>query len=175
MSAPGSVRQGFPCWGQSFPFIHFSFFFIGFVSDVSRVFVVAVSHGLGPNLAAVRGFRRQYSEVETLLRQALWAICRLLEACAKVFAKVFLAGANLFVSFFFLMGFVSDVSRVFVVAVSHGLLLFEAFAGGSKARFRDAFEASFVGDMSAPGSVRQGFRKGVPGWSQSFRFIFLSF
>ena len=45
----------------------------------------------------------------------------------------------------------------------------------SKARFRDAFEASFVGDMSAPGSVRQGFRKGVPGWSQSFRFIFLSF
>ena len=121
MSAPGSVRQGFPCWGQSFPFIHFSFFFIGFVSDVSRVFVVAVSHGLGPNLAAVRGFRRQYSEVETLLRQALWAICRLLEACAKVFAKVFLAGANLFLSFFFLMGFVSDVSRVFVVAVSHGL------------------------------------------------------
>ena len=121
MSAPGSVRQGFPCWGQSFPFIHFSFFFIGFVSDVSRVFVVAVSHGLGPNLAAVRGFRRQYSEVETLLRQALWAICRLLEACAKVFAKVFLAGANLFLSFFFLMGFVSDVSRVFVAAVSHGL------------------------------------------------------
>ena len=121
MSAPGSVRQGFPCWGQSIPFIHFSFFFIGFVSDVSRVFVVAVSHGLGPNLAAVRGFRRQYSEVETLLRQALWAICRLLEACAKVFAKVFLAGANLFLSFFFLMGFVSDVSRVFVVAVSHGL------------------------------------------------------
>ena len=103
MSAPGSVRQGFPCWGQSFPFIHFSFFFIGFVSDVSRVFVVAVSHGLGPNLAAVRGFRRRYS----------------------------------------------------------------------KARFRDAFEASFVGDMSAPGSVRQGFRKGVPCWSQSFPFIFL--
>ena len=180
MSAPGSVRQGFPCWGQSFPFIHFSFFFIGFVSDVSRVFVVAVSHGLGPNLAAVRGFRRQYSEVETLLRQALWAICRLLEACAKVFAKVFLAGANLFVSFFFLMGFVSDVSRVFVVAVSHGLGPNLAAVRGfrrrcSKARFRDAFEASFVGDMSAPGSVRQGFRKGVPGWSQSFRFIFLSF
>ena len=72
-------------------------------------------------ISAVRGFRRQYSEVETLLRQALWAICRLLEACAKVFAKVFLAGANLFLSFFFLMGFVSDVSRVFVVAVSHGL------------------------------------------------------
>ena len=91
MSAPGSVRQGFPCWGQSFPFIHF-FFFIGFVSDVSRVFVVAVSHGLGPNLAAVRGFRRQYSEVETLLRQALWAICR---RCRL------LAGACLFVSFFF--------------------------------------------------------------------------
>ena len=42
-------------------------------------------------------------------------------------------------------------------------------------QIRDAFEASFVGDMSAPGSVRQGFRKGVPGWSQSFRFIFLSF
>ena len=79
---------------------HFSFFLMGFVSDVSRVFVVAVSHGLGPNLAAVRGFRRRYS----------------------------------------------------------------------KARFRDAFEASFVGDMSAPGSVRQGF----PCWSQSFPFIFLS-
>ena len=176
MSAPGSVRQGFPCWGQSFPFIHISFFFIGFVSDVSRVFVVAVSHGLGPNLAAVRGFRRQYSEVETLLRQALWAICRLLEACAKVFAKVFLAGANLFVSFFFLMGFVSDVSRVFVVAVSHGLGPNLAAVRGfrrrySKARFRDAFEASFVGDMSAPGSVRQGF----PCWGQSFPFIFLSF
>ena len=62
MSAPGSVRQGFPCWGQSFPFMHFSCFFIGFVSDVSRVFVVAVSHGLGPNLAAVRGFRRRYSK-----------------------------------------------------------------------------------------------------------------
>ena len=181
MSAPGSVRQGFPCWGQSFPFIHFSFFFIGFVSDVSRVFVVAVSHGLGPNLAAVRGFRRQYSEVETLLRQALWAICRLLEACAKVFAKVFLAGAHLFVSIFlFIMGFVSDVSRVFVVAVSHGLgpnlAAVRSFRRRySKARFRDAFEASFVGDMSAPGSVRQGFRTGVPGWSQSFRFIFLSF
>ena len=64
---------------------------------------MAVSHGLGPNLAAVRGFRRRYS----------------------------------------------------------------------KARFRDAFEASFVGDMSAPGSVRKGFRKGVPCWSQSFPFIFL--
>ena len=35
---------------------------MGFVSDVSRVFVVAVSHGLGPNLAAVRGFRRRYSK-----------------------------------------------------------------------------------------------------------------
>ena len=34
---------------------------MGFVSDVSRVFV-AVSHGLGPNLAAVRGFRRRYSK-----------------------------------------------------------------------------------------------------------------
>ena len=33
-----------------------------FVSDVSRVFVVAVSHGLGPNLAAVRGFRRRDSK-----------------------------------------------------------------------------------------------------------------
>ena len=31
---------------------------MGFVSDVSRVFVVAVSHGLGPNLAAVRGCSR---------------------------------------------------------------------------------------------------------------------
>ena len=40
-------------------------------------------------------------------------------------------------------------------------------------RGRDAFEASFVGDMSAPGSVRKGFRKGVPCWSQSFPFIFL--
>ena len=176
MSAPGSVRQGFPCWGQSFPFIHFSFFFIGFVSDVSRVFVVAVSHGLGPNLAAVRGFRRQYSEVETLLRQALWAICRLLEACAKVF----LAGANLFLSFFFLMGFVSDVSRVFVVAVSHGLGPNLAAVRGfrrrySKARFRDAFEASFVGDMSAPGSVRQGFpmsARSVLGPIFSFHFSF---
>ena len=62
---------------------------------------MAVSHGLGPNLAAVRGFRRRYS----------------------------------------------------------------------KARFRDAFEASFVGDMSAPGSVRQGF----PCWGQSFPFIFFPF
>ena len=36
---------------------------MGFVSDVSRVFVVmAVSHGLGPNLAAFRGFRRRYSK-----------------------------------------------------------------------------------------------------------------
>ena len=36
---------------------------MGFVSDVSRVFVVAVSHGLGPNLAAVRGFRRRCSTI----------------------------------------------------------------------------------------------------------------
>ena len=35
---------------------------MGFVSDVSRVFVVAVSHGLGPNLAAFRGFCRRYLE-----------------------------------------------------------------------------------------------------------------
>ena len=48
----------------------------------------------------------------------------------------------------------------------------------AKVRFRDDFEASFVGDMSAPGSARKGlrnFRKGFPCWSQSFRFIFLSF
>ena len=166
MSAPGSVRQGFPCWGQSFPFIHFSFFFIGFVSDVSRVFVVAVSHGLGPNLAAVRGFRRQYSEVETLLRQALWAICRLLEACAKVFAKVFLAGANLFLSFFFLMGFVSDVSRVFVVAVSHGFGPNLAAVRGFRRRYtpRPDFETL----------LRQAFcRRYVGSWKRAPRFSLL--
>ena len=78
------------------------------------------------------------------------------------------------------MVFVSDVSRVFVVAVSHGLGPNLAAVRGfrrrdSKARFRDDFEASFVGDMSAPGSVRKGFRKGLPGWSQSFSFIFLFF
>ena len=178
MSAPGSVRQGFPCWGQSFPFIHFSFFFIGFVSDVSRVFVVAVSHGLGPNLAAVRGFRRQYSEVETLLRQALWAICRLLHGSVrKGFRKGVPCWSQSFPFIFLFNGFRKR--------------RFESFCGGgfawlgpescccsrlsqavySKARFRDAFEASFVGDMSAPGSVRQGF----PCWGQSFPFIFLSF
>ena len=261
MSAPGSVRQGFPCWGQSFPFIHFSFFFIGFVSNVSRVFVVAVSHGLGPNLAAVRGFRRRYSKArfrdafeasfvgdmsapgsvrkgfrkgvpcwsqsfpfiflfngfrkrrfesfcgggfawlgpescccsrlfeafaggtprsdfETLLRHKL---CRRYVGSWKRAPRFSLLEPIFsFLFSFFLMGFVSDVSGVFVVAVSHGLGPNLAAVRGfrrrySKARFRDAFEASFVGDMSAPGSVRQGFRKGVPGWSQSFRFIFLSF
>ena len=112
MSAPGSARKlRFSQFSQRFSLLepifsfHFSFFLMVFVSDVSRVFVVAVSHGLGPNLAAVRGFRRR----------------------------------------------------------------------DSKARFRDDFEASFVGDMSAPGSVRKGFRKGFPGWSQSFSFIFLFF
>ena len=87
---------------------------------------MAVSHGLGPNLAAFRGFRRRYSKV-----------CSWLE---PIFSFHFS---------FFLMGFVSDVSRVFVVAVSHGLGPNLAAVRGfrrrySKARFRDAFEASFV-------------------------------
>ena len=49
---------------------------MGFVSDVSRVFVVAVSHGLGPNLAAICS-RLSFAggtprpDFETLLRQAL--------------------------------------------------------------------------------------------------------
>ena len=48
---------------------------MGFVSDVSRVFVVAVSHGLGPNLlllfeAFAGGTLRP--DFETILRQALY-------------------------------------------------------------------------------------------------------
>ena len=55
------------------------------------------------------------------------------------------------------------------------LLLFEAFAGvGTPSRqLRDAFEASFVGDMSAPGSVRKGFRKGAAGANLFVSFFFL--
>ena len=70
---------------------------MGFVSDVSRVFVVAVSHGLGPNLAAFRGFRRRYSKAR--FRDDFEAMGFVSDAN---FAKVFLAGANLFLSFFFL-------------------------------------------------------------------------
>ena len=67
--------------------------------------MVAVSHGLGPNLAAVRGFRRRYSKVR--FRDAFEASfvgdMSAPGSVRKGFRKVFLAGANLFVSFFFLM------------------------------------------------------------------------
>ena len=64
------------------------------------------------------------------------------------------------------MGFVSDVSRVFVVAVSHGLgpnlAAFRGFRRRySKVRFRDAFEASFVGDMPVVSSVPEAFAGGT--------------
>ena len=151
---------------------------MGFVSDVSRVFVVAVSHGLGPNLAAVRGFRRRCSKAR--FRDDFEAsFVGDMSAPGSVRKGFPCWGQSFpFIHFsFFFIGFVSDVSRVFVVAVSHGLgpnlacccsRLSQAVLRG-----RDAFEASSVGDMSAPGSVRKGFRKGVPCWSQSFRFIFL--
>ena len=186
MSAPGSVRQGFPCWGQSFPF-HFSFFLMGFVSDVSRVFVVAVSHGLGPNLAAVRGFRRRYSKA------------RFRDDFEASFVGDMSAPGSVrkrrFESFPCWLGPIFSFHSFFFRYVSCGVRKrrFESFCGGESCFFawlgpescccsrlsqavlrgRDAFEASFVGDMSAPGSARKGFRKGVPCWSQSFRFIFL--
>ena len=154
---------------------------MGFVSDVSRVFVVAVSHGLGPNLAAVRGFRRRYSEAR--FRDAFEASFVGDMSAPGSVRKGFRKGVPCwsqsfpFIHFsFFFMGFVSDVSRVFVVAVSHGLGPNLAAVRGFRRRYtprpdRDAFEASFVGDMSAPGSVRKGF----PCWEPIFSFHFSFF
>ena len=139
----------------------------------------AVSHGLGPNLAAVRGFRRRYSKAR--FRDAFEASfvgdMSAPGSVRKGFRKGVPCWSQSFPFIFLFNGFRKR--------------RFESFCGGgfawlgpescccsrlsqavySKARFRDAFEASFVGDMSAPGSVRQGF----PCWGQSFPFIFLSF
>ena len=112
---------------------------------------MAVSHGLGPNLAAVRGFRRRYSKAR--FRDAFEAsfVGDMSAPGAPRFSQrcSWLEPIFSFHFSFFLMGFVSDVSRVFVVAVSHGLGPNLAAVRGfrrrySKARFRDAFEASFV-------------------------------
>ena len=84
------------------------------VGNVSRVFVVAASHGKGANLAAVLLFRRR--SPSTFCRMACSESC-----CCSAFSKALpkhffgwvLPGGS-----FFLMRSVGNVSRVFLVAVS---------------------------------------------------------
>ena len=92
----------------------FSFLLVGSVGNVSAVFVVAVSHGLGTNPAAVLLFRKR-SPSTFWLGFAWWLAGFQVFRCTKVF----LAEGNPFS--FLLVGSVGDISAVFVVAVSHGL------------------------------------------------------
>ena len=92
----------------------FSFLLVGSVGNVSAVFVVAVSHGLGTNPAAVLLFRKR-SPSTFWLGFAWWLAGLQVFRCTKVNV----AEGNSFS--FLLVGSVGNVSAVFVVAVSHGL------------------------------------------------------
>ena len=92
----------------------FSFLLVGSVGNVSAVFVVAVSHGLGTNPAAVLLFRKR-SPSTFWLGFAWWLAGLQVFRCTKVNV----AKGNSFS--FLLVGSVGNVSAVFVVAVSHGL------------------------------------------------------
>ena len=92
----------------------FSFLLVGSVGNVSAVFVVAVSHGLGTNPAAVLLFRKR-SPSTFWLGFAWWLAGFQVFRCTKVNV----AEGNSFS--FLLVGSVGNVSAVFVVAVSYGL------------------------------------------------------
>ena len=92
----------------------FSFLLAGSVGDVSALFAVAVSHGLGTNPAAVLLFRKR-SPSTFWLGFAWWLAGLQVFRCTKVNV----AEGNSFSILW--VGFVGDVSGLFGVAVSHGL------------------------------------------------------
>ena len=51
-------------------------FFMGFTGDVSRIFLACVLHASSTNLAAVRGFRRQFSKVMCRERHVFYGFQR---------------------------------------------------------------------------------------------------
>ena len=182
MSAPGSVRQArFSLLGPIFSFHSFFFLFHRFRKRRFESFCGGGFAWLGPESCCCSRLSQAVLRGRDAFEASFVGDMSAPGSVRKGFRKGVPCWSQSFPFIFLFNGFRKR--------------RFESFCGGgfawlgpescccsrlsqavySKARFRDAFEASFVGDMSAPGSVRQGFRKGVPGWSQSFRFIFLSF